>query len=160
MKVIIDRDIFFQLWKDKEKSLGMSMSLSLASELTGLANETIRNVRDGKTQRFDAPIIAKLCNLLDISPGPIPFIIYVQDRSFFDWLLKQEDRDEPIGNFAEDTRRKSQEKNNLLPINSSNFGDWKSYLTTINVPDVVLDAFYSAWEEWSGESVDRDEDIL
>jgi DNA-binding Xre family transcriptional regulator/uncharacterized protein YozE (UPF0346 family) len=153
MKVIVDTGTFFQLWKDKEKSLGISISLSLASNQTGLAHETIRNIRDGKTQRFDAPVIAKLCDFLDISPGPIPFIVYVQDRSFFDWLLKQESRDDSIGDFAGDTRRKSQEENNLLPINSSNFEDWKSYLLAINVSDVVLDTFYSAWEEWSDEIV-------
>ena len=157
MKVIIDKDIFFQLWKDKEKSLGASMSISLASRFTGLANETIRNIRDGKTQRFDAPVIAKICNLLDIPPGPIPFIIYIEDNAFFEWLLQQIERDEPIGDFAEDTIRMSREENNLLPINSSNFEDWNYYLTSFNVPDVVLSAFYSAWEEWSGEPVERDE---
>lgn len=79
MKVTIDTDVFFQLWKDKEKKLGQPLSLIEAAEITGLAPATIRNIRDGKTTRFDAPIFAKMCHLLDIPRGPVPFIVYVPD---------------------------------------------------------------------------------
>ena len=80
MKVAIDTEVFFQLWKDEEKTIGTPLKLGDASEITGLAPETIRNIRDGKTQRFDAPVMAKLCRLLDVPPGPVPFIVFVPDK--------------------------------------------------------------------------------
>ena len=80
MKVAIDTVVFFQLWKDEEKTIGTPLKLRHASEITGLAPETIRNIRDGKPQRFDAPVIARLCDLLDVPPGPVPFIIFVPDK--------------------------------------------------------------------------------
>ena len=76
MQVKIDTAIFFELWKDKEKSLGKPLNLTDAAQITKLAPETIRKIREGKTTRFDAPVIAKLCQLLDLPPGPVPFIVY------------------------------------------------------------------------------------
>ena len=80
MKVAIDTAVFFQLWKDKEKTTGTPLKLGDASEITGLAPETIRNIRDGKPRRFDAPVIARLCDLLDVLLGLVPFMVFVPDQ--------------------------------------------------------------------------------
>jgi DNA-binding Xre family transcriptional regulator len=80
MIVKIDTVVFFNLWKDKEKTLSRPLTLSEACEITDLAPETIRGIKEGKTLRFDAPVLAKLCSLLDVPPGPIPFIVFSEDE--------------------------------------------------------------------------------
>ena len=153
MKVILDSDVFFQLWKDKEKLMGRPLTLTDASKATGLAPETIRNIRDGKTTRLDAPVIAKICRLFDIPPGPVPFIVY-NCNNFFKWLKSVTNHNDLIGDFARDTIRKSREPGNLVPENSVDSEDWINYLREIaRVDRAVLAAFKEAWEEWSGESV-------
>jgi len=81
MTVRVDTSAFFNLWQDKGKALGRPLTLTEACEATGLAPETIRGIKEGTTSRFDAPVISKLCNLLDVSPGPVPFLIYEPDTS-------------------------------------------------------------------------------
>jgi DNA-binding Xre family transcriptional regulator len=76
MRVKIDAAVFFQLWKDKEKSMGEPLKLADAAQITALAPETIGKIREGKTTRYDAQVIAKLCQLLDVPPGPVPSIVY------------------------------------------------------------------------------------
>ncbi len=72
----IDIRQFFSLWKDKEKRLGRKLSMAEAVSLTGLSHEAIRKIRDNETTRFDAIVIGKLCWLLDVPPGQIPFLVY------------------------------------------------------------------------------------
>jgi DNA-binding Xre family transcriptional regulator len=79
LNVRIDTAIFFNLWKDKEKALGRTLTLVEAAATTGLAPETIRKIRAGDTQRFDAPVLGALCKLLDVPPGPVPFLVYQPD---------------------------------------------------------------------------------
>lgn len=69
----IDTRLFSELWENK------GITLTEASQITGLAPETIRNIREGRTSRFDAPVISQLCGLLDIPPGPVPFLVYEPD---------------------------------------------------------------------------------
>jgi DNA-binding Xre family transcriptional regulator len=76
VQVKIDSNIVFQLWANKEKAMGEPLKVSEAAEITKLTPETIRKIREGKITWFDAHVIAKLCQLLDVPPGPVPFIIY------------------------------------------------------------------------------------
>jgi transcriptional regulator with XRE-family HTH domain len=66
----------FKLWNAKEAREGRRITLTEVSEVTGLAPETIRNLRNDKTRRFDEDVLLALCSFFDVPPGPVPFIVY------------------------------------------------------------------------------------
>jgi len=70
----------FELWKQKELALGKTITIADIAKSTGLSRETIANLRDGETFRFDAPVLDKICKFFDVPPGPIPFIVYDLDE--------------------------------------------------------------------------------
>ena len=72
----IKTDTLFQLWSEKERKENRHITLSEVSEGTNLAPETIRNLIENKTKRFDAPVLIALCKFFNVQPGPIPFLVY------------------------------------------------------------------------------------
>jgi DNA-binding Xre family transcriptional regulator len=146
----------FDFWKQKEIEQGRTIPVKEVALATGVSRDTLTRLRNKTTTRFDENVIDKLCKFFDVQPGPIPFIIYQPEGKFFEWLKTQTERDDPIGDFAGDTIRKPRERGTLLPIASDKLPEWQEYMIGLFLIDrVVLDAFYDAWEEWSGEVVVR-----
>lgn len=75
----IKTDALFRLWNEKEAKENRRITLSEVSELTGLAPETIRNLQNNKTARFDASVLIALCRYFDVPAGPVPFLVYEPD---------------------------------------------------------------------------------
>ena len=70
------RSTLFEFWQEKEKEWGRDITISEVSEATALSRDTITRLRDGKTSRFDGPVLSKLCEFFKAKPGPIPFLIF------------------------------------------------------------------------------------
>lgn len=146
----------FEYWKNYELEIGRAVPISEIVKGTGLHRETVVNLIEKKTSRYDEPVIEKICEFFNVPPGPVPFMVYQPEGKFFKWLKTQTERDDPIGDFAGDSIRKSKEPRNSLPVEVDDLQSWQEYLVDFLILDpVVLDAFYDAWEEWSGETVVR-----
>lgn len=64
-----------EFWSDYESKNGRSISVLEVASKTGLAWETINNLREDKTRRFDGDVIAKLCQYFDVPGGEVvPFL--------------------------------------------------------------------------------------
>ncbi len=76
---------------------------------------------------------------------------------FFRWLKAQTERDDSIGDCARDTIKVSREPDTLLPMGSDKFEEWQNYFFNVRflIDRDIFDAFYDAWEEWSGTQVER-----
>lgn len=62
-------------WKQEEDKRSRRISVYEVSRATGLAWETINNLREDKTRRFDGDVIAKLCRYFNIPGGEVvPFL--------------------------------------------------------------------------------------
>jgi hypothetical protein len=70
------KNTLFQYWKHKELELGRSITIPEIANATGLHRETVANLLEGRTTRFDAPVIDKICEFFSLPSGPIPFLIY------------------------------------------------------------------------------------
>ena len=70
----------FELWKQKELAWGRTITIADVAKATGLSRETIVNLRDGETFRFDAPVLEKICEFFEVPPGPVPFIRYEPEK--------------------------------------------------------------------------------
>lgn len=70
------------LWTEKERREQRRITLTEIAEATGLSHETIRNIRDNKTSRFDEPVIVELCKYFDVPNGSsVPFLTVCYDSS-------------------------------------------------------------------------------
>ncbi len=146
----------FEYWKNYELKMGRATTILDIVKSTGLHRETVVNFMERKTTRYDEPVIEKICKFFDVPPGPIPFMVYQPEGEFFEWLKTQTNRDDRVGDFAGDAMRKSGEPQTLLPVASDDLADWQRYLVEAKRMDLaVLDGFYDAWGEWSGEAVSR-----
>lgn len=66
-----------RLWRQKELEIGRIITVSEVVEATGLSRETVTNLKSGSTTRYDAPVIAKLCEYFGVTEGqPVPFLVY------------------------------------------------------------------------------------
>lgn len=66
-----------KLWRQKELEVGRIITVSEVVEATGLSRETVTNFKSGLTTRYDAPVIAKLCDYFGVEKGqPVPFLVY------------------------------------------------------------------------------------
>jgi len=65
-----------QVWRQYEIEHRRDISIKEVSEKTGLTRDTISNMRNGKTARFDAHVIAALAEFFEFEPGqPVPFLV-------------------------------------------------------------------------------------
>ena len=65
---------------------------------------------------------------------------------FKDWLMEQLDRDDPIGDLANEIKADKSE-----PNDSSSFDGWCSFVST-KFSHAALSAFEEAWVEYSEEA--------
>jgi len=71
-----------KLWRQKEVEIGRIITVSEVVEATGLSRETVTNFKSGQTARFDASVIAKLCDFFGVATGqPVPFLVYTDQQS-------------------------------------------------------------------------------
>jgi DNA-binding Xre family transcriptional regulator len=62
-------------WAEKEQELGRKISVYEVAKATNLAWETVANIKDGKTERFDGDVIGKLCAYFNVPhESPVPFL--------------------------------------------------------------------------------------
>lgn len=95
------------------------------------------------TQRDGAPSVAPESDkrpALVIAPLEDDFEP-VTDDSFITWLSTQESRDDPVGDFARDTRCES-------PVAELDYRGWLRYLDLAHACSGAIDAFKQAWSEW------------
>lgn len=65
----------FEVWAQKELETGRRITIGEVAQATGLDPKTIAGLRRGETSRFDAHVLAKLCEYFGISEGePVPFL--------------------------------------------------------------------------------------
>jgi transcriptional regulator with XRE-family HTH domain len=64
----------FPLWHRKEIELGRELTVREVAKATGLDSKSVSNLKRGTTQRFDAPVLAALCQYFGVPEGPVPFI--------------------------------------------------------------------------------------
>lgn len=69
----------FQFWKNKELELGRPIEIIEIAKATGLHRETVANLLEGRTTRFDEPVLQKICKFFNVPAGPVPFIVYEPD---------------------------------------------------------------------------------
>lgn len=76
MRPMIKNELF-TMWKNAELAQGRDIDIKEVSEATGLNWETVANLKEGKTTRFDANVIAQICKFFGVKPGqPVPFLIF------------------------------------------------------------------------------------
>ena len=75
MKLV--KNTLFELWKEKEVEWGRIITVAEVAKELKVSRDTVTRFRDGKTSRFDAPIVGKLCRFFLLPPGPVTFLIYV-----------------------------------------------------------------------------------
>ncbi len=73
------KNTLFQYWKLKEAEWERSITIKEISEATGLSRNTIKNLRDGDTTRYDNEVIDAFCKFFKVPKGPIPFFEYIPD---------------------------------------------------------------------------------
>ncbi|MEE9365486.1 MAG: helix-turn-helix transcriptional regulator [Dehalococcoidales bacterium] len=62
-------------WANKEKELGRTISIYEVAKDQGIAWETVKNLKNGETSRFDSNIIGKVCAFFGVPDGaPVPFL--------------------------------------------------------------------------------------
>jgi transcriptional regulator with XRE-family HTH domain len=65
----------FEVWAEKERQTGRRITIEEVAKATGLDPKTIAGLRRGETTRFDAHVLAKLCEYFGVSEGePVPFL--------------------------------------------------------------------------------------
>lgn len=69
----------FEFWKNEELKKGKPIEIKDIAAATGLHRETVAGLLEGRTTRFDAPVLDAICKYFNIPPGPIPFIVYEPD---------------------------------------------------------------------------------
>ena len=75
MSAMIRTDLL-PLWHRKERELGRDLTVREVAEATGQDWKTIANLKAGKTSRFDAPVLAAICQYFGVPDGAaVPFLI-------------------------------------------------------------------------------------
>ena len=76
------RSELLKLWRQKELEVGRIITVSEVVEATGLSRETVTNFKAGRTTRYDAPVVAALCDYFGVAKGqPVPFLVYTDQQS-------------------------------------------------------------------------------
>lgn len=63
---------------DREKAYDHPYSIKGVAEAAGLSENTVSNLRAGKTARYDAKVLDSLCRILDIQVGDL--LVYMPDE--------------------------------------------------------------------------------
>lgn len=71
--------VIISCWQEKERKLGRKLTAREASEMSGIHRNTINAYLRGPIANPDSKVVDKFCEFFDISPGPIPFLIYERD---------------------------------------------------------------------------------
>lgn len=70
--IISDLDSF---WRLKELEAGRIITVAEVAKATGVSWEAIDNLREGKTTRFDSPVVGKICSFFKVPDGAtVPFL--------------------------------------------------------------------------------------
>lgn len=80
----------------------------------------------------------------------------VRKLYFREWLKEQQDRDDPIGDFARDTLDYTDWHGNCpLPNNRAGWKEWRDFLFNVGVDDLCANAFDDAWTHYmySGQEI-------
>lgn len=65
------------LWRKKELEWGRIVTVQEVAKATGLNWETVDNLKAGRTDRYDARVVALICKFFGVAEGePVPFLIY------------------------------------------------------------------------------------
>ena len=66
-----------KLWRQREVERGEIITVAEVSKATGLSRETVTNLKNGVTTRYDAPVVGAICKFFGLQPGqPVPFLVY------------------------------------------------------------------------------------
>ncbi len=65
-----------QYIREKEAEWQKDITWANIREATGVSESTLNRLINGKAQRVDRGVLAKLCHFFNVPPGPIPFIVY------------------------------------------------------------------------------------
>lgn len=71
----------FAFWKQRELERGERILISDVVRETGLQRNTIQNMLNNSTTRFDAPVLEALCKFFNVPAGPVPFLVFEQDSA-------------------------------------------------------------------------------
>lgn len=74
------RSRLFDFWKQEELNRGKEIPIAEVERATGLEYRTIRSLLNDATQRFDGPVVSKLCKYFNIASGPVPWLVYEPDE--------------------------------------------------------------------------------
>jgi transcriptional regulator with XRE-family HTH domain len=73
--VVMVKSELFGLWADKEKQEGRRITIEEVATATGLDRKTVAGLLRGETSRFDADVLARICQYFGVSEGePVPFL--------------------------------------------------------------------------------------
>lgn len=76
MKPMVKNELL-KFWRQRELALGRIITIREVAKETGLNWETIKNLKEGNTTRFDDDVLATMCKFFNIEPGqPVPFLVY------------------------------------------------------------------------------------
>jgi transcriptional regulator with XRE-family HTH domain len=65
-----------QLWRQFEIEQRRDLKIEEVAQATGIHRDTISNLKNRKTNRFDADVLAKVAEFFGVKDGePIPFLI-------------------------------------------------------------------------------------
>lgn len=73
MAAMIKIDLL-SLWHKKERELGRDISYQDVADATKVGWRAIAGLKRGETSRFDAKVLAALCEYFGVPEGPIPFL--------------------------------------------------------------------------------------
>lgn len=69
------RSELFEVWTEQERKTGRRITIDEVAKATGLDPKTVGALRRGETTRFDAHVLARLCEYFGIGDGePVPFL--------------------------------------------------------------------------------------
>jgi transcriptional regulator with XRE-family HTH domain len=81
VKVVVESRLL-ELWTAKERRENRRITIAEICKATNLSRNTISDLLRGRTTRFDASVLAKLCEYFGVGDGePVPFlkVRYVDD---------------------------------------------------------------------------------
>jgi len=71
-----------KLWRQREVERGEVITVAEVVKATGLSRETVTNLKNGTTTRYDAPVVGEICKFFGIREGePVPFLVYRQEEA-------------------------------------------------------------------------------
>lgn len=76
MKPMVKSELL-KLWRQREVERGQIITVAEVSKATGLSRETVTNLKNGVTTRYDASVVGAICKFFGLQPGqPVPFLVF------------------------------------------------------------------------------------